>query len=174
MKLKIANLKDCSKKYFDKAWELYENSFPIEEKRTKDEQYIILEKENYNPLIFIKEEIVVGILFFWDFKECVFIEHFAINSLLRNQSYGSIIFEDFLTKYENYILEIEQIYDDITKRRFNFYKKFDFVINEYKHFQIPFRKDSKKLELLLLSHKNPLTKREYENLYSKMRNHLTI
>lgn len=174
MNLKIDNLKNCNEKYFNKAWELYESSFPIEEKRTKDEQYIILKKENYNPTIFIKDEIVVGILFFWDFDKYIFIEHFAINPLLRSQSYGSIILEYFLSKYKNCILEIEQIDDEITKKRFNFYKRFDFVINKYKHFQIPFRKDSKKLELLLLSHKNHLTKFEYEDLYTNMKNHLTI
>ncbi len=174
MELLIVNLKDCDEKYFRKAWELYENSFPSEEKRTINEQYIILEKENYFAKVFIKDEDIVGILFFWDFIHHTFIEHFAINSILRGQSYGSKILEDFLSKYKNCVLEIELIKDEITKKRFDFYNRFDFQINEHKHYQVPFRKNSKKLELLLLSHKNKLTKNEYQKLSTKMINSLTI
>lgn len=174
MNLKIINLKDCEKDYFYKAWELYKSSFPSEEKRTIKEQNIIVKNKKYNPIAFIKDENIVAILFFWSFTQHTFIEHFAVNPTLRGQSYGSKILEDFLSRHNNCILEIEPLSDHITKKRFDFYKKFDFVINEYKHFQIPFRQKSPKLELLLLSYKDKLTKNEYDKLYLQMKNSLTV
>ena len=63
--MKTLHLKNCEKNYFLEAWELYENSFPKEEKRTLAEQETILKDERYNPTIFIKDDEVVAILFFW-------------------------------------------------------------------------------------------------------------
>lgn len=174
MELQTINLKNCEKDYFYKSWELYESSFPSEEKRTLKEQNTIIKNENYNPIAFIKDENIVAILFFWSFTQHTFIEHFAVNPTLRGQSYGSKILEDFLSRHNNCILEIELLSDHITKKRFDFYKRFDFVINEHKHFQIPFRQNSEKLELLLLSYKDTLTKNEYDNLYLQMKNSLTV
>lgn len=172
--MKTLDLKNCDKKYFSQAWELYENSFPIEEKRTPKEQEIISKDERYNPIIFLKDDEVVAILFFWQYEKHTFIEHLAISHKLRGQSYGSKIIEDFLEKYKNVVLEIELISDEITQKRFNFYKRFNFIINDYKHFQIPFRKDAKELELLILSHNNKLEKTEYEKLYFEMKNSLSV
>lgn len=172
--MKTLHLKNCEKNYFLEAWELYENSFPKEEKRTLAEQETILKDERYNPTIFIKDDEVVAILFFWKYSNHTFIEHFAISQKLRGQSYGLKILEEFLENHKNVVLEIEPIFDEITQKRFDFYKRFDFIINDYKHFQIPFRKDAKELELLILSHKNRLEETEYEKLYFEMKNSLTV
>lgn len=172
--MKTLNLKKCEKEYLLQAWELYNLSFPNEEKRTLQEQEIILKEERYNPIIFVKDNEVVAILFFWNFTKYTFIEHFAISYKLRGQSYGSKILTNFLQQHQNVVLEIEPICNEITQKRFNFYKKFNFVINDFKHFQIPFRKDSQEVELLILSNVNKLEKTEYEKLYSEMKNSLTI
>lgn len=172
--MKNLNLKKCDKRYFLDAWELYEYSFHEKEKRTLKEQEIILRDKRYEPIIFIKDNEVMAILFFWKFTKHIFIEHFAISYKSRGQLYGSKILADFLQKYQNVVLEIELISDEITQKRFNFYKRFDFVINNFKHFQIPFRKDSEELELLILSYKNKLEKIEYKELYFEMKNSLTI
>lgn len=172
--MKILNLKDSEIKHFLEAWNLYNDSFPKEEKRILKEQEIILKDKRYNPTIFVKNDEVVAILFFWKFEKYTFIEHFAISCKLRGQSYGTKILEDFLQKHQNVVLEIEPIFDEITSKRFDFYKKFNFIINDFKHFQIPFRNDSQELELLILSHKNKLEKIEYEKLYFEMKNSLTI
>ena len=52
--MKTLDLKNCEKNHFLEAWELYDNSFPKEEKRTLSEQETILKDERYNPTIFIK------------------------------------------------------------------------------------------------------------------------
>jgi GNAT superfamily N-acetyltransferase len=174
MDFETVNLNDLQNRYFAQAWKLYENSFPKEERRTFNEQETVSKDEKYKALGIIKDNELLAILFFWIFDKNVFIEHFAVNSAFRGQSFGSKILKSFLSKYENVVLEIELIKDEICERRLNFYKKFDFIVNEYKHFQIPFRKDSKELELLLLSYKKPLSKEQYKSLYIQMKNSLTV
>ena len=41
-------LKDISDNHFDKAWKLYEDAFPIEERRSFENQIFILKKGNYH------------------------------------------------------------------------------------------------------------------------------
>lgn len=174
MTIETVDLNNIDNKYFDEAWNLYIDSFPIEERRILEEQKIVVKDNRYKALGFVEEEKFVAILFYWDFKEYIFVEHFAINNTLRGKSYGSKIIEKFLTMHKNIVLEIEPIVDEITQKRFNFYKRFDFVINEHKHYQVPFRRDSEELELLLLSHKKPLAKEQYSKLYEIMKDALTI
>ncbi|PIF04780.1 MAG: GNAT family N-acetyltransferase [Arcobacter sp.] len=171
--LKIIDLKDCDKNYFDKAWDIYISSFPSYERRTLSEQKLILEDKKYEARIFIKDNQVLAILFFWHFSKYTFVEHFAINKSFRGQSYGSKILKNFMEEYKNIILEIEPIKDEISEKRYKFYEKFGFLKNEHIHFQVPFRKGDEKFELLLLSLKK-LEKKEYQNLYKEMKNSLCI
>ncbi len=171
--IKIFDLKICDEKYFSKAWDIYVSSFPSYERRTLDEQKIILENDKYNAKIFFKDDEVLAILFFWNFSTYTFCEHFAINKDFRGQSYGSKILKNFIKRYENIVLEIEPIKDEISKRRYKFYKNLGFIKNDFKHFQVPFRKDDKKLELLFLS-LNKLETEDYDKLYEEMKENLTI
>lgn len=172
MNILIKNLK--SSEFFDEAWKLYEESFPESEKRTLEEQKILEENLKYNTLGFIDNNKLVAILFYWDFSTHNFVEHFAVNKELRGKSYGSKILEIFLSSHKNVVLEIEEIYDLISEKRLRFYEKFGFVVNDYEHYQVPFRKNQDELKLLFLSHKNYLSKQEYTNLYSEMKKYLTI
>lgn len=174
MDFETVNLKDFQHRYFEEAWNLYESSFPLEEKRTLEEQKIIAKDKGYKTIAVIKDGKVLAILFFWIFDKYTFVEHFAVNSTFRGKSFGSKILKDFLSKYENVVLEIELLKDETSKRRFDFYRRFEFVPNEYKHIQVPFREDSKELQLLLLSQKKSLSQEEYDYLYFQMKNSLTV
>jgi GNAT superfamily N-acetyltransferase len=167
-------LKDINDKYFKKSWELYENSFPKNERRTLKEQEKIFKNDKYQAFVVLKNGELLAILFFWNFKKYTFIEHFAVSDKLRGRSFGSKILKDFLTKYDNVVLEIELLKDEICKKRLNFYEKLGFMMNAHKHFQVPFRENSHNLELLFLSYKKRLTKEQYEFLYSQMRSSLTV
>ncbi|MGP2656840.1 GNAT family N-acetyltransferase [Malaciobacter sp. WC5094] len=172
MDLKIIDIKD--KDLFTKAWSLYENSFPSIEKRSLLEQETLMNNKIYKPLAFIEDDMIIAILFYWDFKPYSYIEHFAVNDKLRGMSYGSKILENFLQDKKDVILEIELISDEISHKRLKFYEKFDFKINEFKHYQVPFRKNQKDLELLLLSYKRKLSFDEYKKLYSQMKESLSF
>ncbi len=172
--MKTYDLKTCDESYFSKAWDIYISSFPSYERRTLNEQKLIFKNTKYKARIFLKDDEVLAILFFWDFYPYTFVEHFAINENFRSMSYGSKILKNFIKEHKHIILEIEPIKDEITHKRYEFYKKLGFIKNEHIHFQVPFRADDKKLELLLLSYKKKLNKKQYEKLYKLMKKSLSL
>jgi len=169
----IRHLKNKNDLFFNSAWELYLESFPLEERRTLDEQIKLLDEKDYRMLCYIDNDILLSIVFYWKISSYTYLEHFAVNSNLRGKSYGSKILENFIKDNKNIVLEIEEISDDISKKRLKFYKKFEFQLNEHKHYQVPFRKGEKELKLLLMTHKKVLKKDEYKDLYMKMKESLT-
>ena len=167
-------LKNADSFYFADAWNLYEKSFPENEKRTLKEQKIILNNDLYHAKAIIKDEKFIGILFYWVFCEYAFVEHFALDVYCQGKSYGTKILNEFLDKYENVVLEIEPIVDEKTEKRLRFYERLGFIVNEINHFQVPFRTGDEKLKLLFLSSKKEITQQEYAKLYKLMQSALTV
>lgn len=167
-------LKNKNDLFFKDAWQVYLESFPLQERRTLDEQVELFSEEKYKMLCYTKDNILLSIVFYWHISSYTFLEHFAVNSSLRGQFYGSEILKNFIKEHKNIVLEIEPIIDEITKKRQKFYEKFDFVLNNHKHYQVPFRKDEKELKLLLMSQKKPLSKNRYKILYKQMQKTLNF
>lgn len=159
-------------KYFDKAWKLYLDSFPEIERRTLEEQEEILTDKNFKMTCYVEDEVLISIVFYWKISSYTFLEHFAVNSELRGQSFGSKILQKFINDKKNIVLEIEPIVDEITQKRLKFYKKFGFVVNSHEHLQIPFREGAKELKLLLMSQEKTLSQQEYKVLYESMKKSL--
>ena len=172
MILSIVDLKNSD--LFYKAWSLYETSFPAIERRSLEEQKQIQNDSRYKVHAYLDDKTFVGIVFYWDFDKFRFIEHFAVDSGFRGKSYGSKILNSLLNSDKEVVLEIELINDEISKKRLKFYEKFDFKVNDFKHYQVPFRQKQESLELLFLSHKRVLTNDEYEELYTQMKASLGI
>jgi len=161
-------IKNQHNKYFEKAWQIYEDSFPTEEKRTLKEQIKLFDKKSFTMLCYVEDETLLSILFYWQIDTYTYLEHFAVNSTLRGRSYGSKILQEFINNNQKIILEIEPVVDEMTQKRLDFYKRFDFKVNNHIHFQVPFRKDAQKLKLTFLSHKKVLSVDEYTTLYQMM------
>ncbi len=166
--MQLIYLNETKGNYFDKAWEIYLNSFPREERRTLEEHKKILKNDAYKASCYLDGNKLIAIVFYWHIKGYTFLEHFAVDNQLRGKSYGSKVLNEFIKSNENIVLEIEPIKDEISQRRLNFYERFGFVLNEYTHYQIPFRKEDKKLELLLMTYQNRLKEEEYKFLYEQM------
>lgn len=162
-------IKNTNHPKFLEAWEIYQNSFPIEEKRVLEEQKQIFENKNYKFLLYLKEEKVIGFLASWESLDYTFVEHFAVSSKNRGQNFGSWIFKDFIKEKKNIVLEIDLPKDELSKRRLAFYEKFDFIKCPFKHFQIPFRKDEEELELMLLSYKKIPSEEKYKEIFKNLK-----
>lgn len=161
-------------KYFERTWQIYEESFPVEERRTLEEQIQLFDKKIFKMLCYVENETVIAIVFYWTLEQYTFLEHFAIDSTLRGLSYGSKILQEFLKNHSyDIVLEIEPIVDTMTQKRLRFYERFGFVVNSHTHFQVPFRKDAKQLQLLFLSFKKQLSLDEYNALYQIMQKNLS-
>jgi hypothetical protein len=75
--MKKIRIKNISDNYFNMAWELYEDAFPIEERRIKDDQICVLKKDNYHFDVLIDENQFIGFILWWDFETFRYIDHFG-------------------------------------------------------------------------------------------------
>lgn len=172
--LKSYQLNKLEDRHFQEVWKLYEMSFPKEEKRNISEQKVIFKDERYCAQYFWEDDTLIALLFYWQFDEYAFVEHFVINALYRGKSYGSKILRDFLQKHKKIFLEIEPVCDVMSEKRFHFYKRLGFVKNELKHYQVPFREGAAILPLTLLSFPQKISSQIYKNLYQKMQQALFV
>jgi ribosomal protein S18 acetylase RimI-like enzyme len=130
---------------------LYEQSFPLEERR---DFYDLIEIKKNNPLelnILYKEDLPVGILNLWDFKDYLYIEHLAIFPQYRNQKIASNILNLLNKTSKLIVLEVELPIDEISTRRIEFYRRNSFSVQPYKYYQPPYRKGEKSIEMHLMA-----------------------
>jgi len=81
--------------HFRQAWAIYEESFPVDERRPLPLHLEIQQDARYTftPLL-DDEAIVVGALGLWTFETFTFLEHIAISSVCRGRGLGTAIVED--------------------------------------------------------------------------------
>lgn len=156
---RITSKKDI---YFDKLMEIYNYSFPEFERRTLNDQIEVLKNKNYKCTIVCEDNILIGIILYWEFENYKYIEHLAINKDFRGQSYGSKILKDFCSDNKIIILEIDLPIDEISIKRLNFYERLGFIMQEFDHIHPPYRKIYKGHKLKIMSFKRELLKKEYD------------
>lgn len=146
-------LTDTSHHLFKEAWELYEQSFPMEERRPKAWQTDILPHSSYYFELVLQEEALIGLLLWWSFEEVRYIEHFATVPVLRGRGYGKLILEAFVSRDERpVLLEVEPPQNEMQQRRIRFYEQSGFILNNHVYQQPPYHQGQQPLTLLLMSH----------------------
>lgn len=156
-------LKDTTDYYFHKAWELYEDAFPLEERRLLDAQCCVMKLPNYYFDITIDKKQLIGFLLWWDFETYRYIDHFATCKQHRNKGFGKLILEKFMVgNNKPMLLEVELPNSAINQRRIKFYEKIGFKLNQH-YYEIPPLKESQSpLQLMLMSYPNQLSKNDVE------------
>ncbi len=140
-------------KYFQAAWDLYLDSFPIDERRELGVQKKIFEHEDYVLEAFIFDDEFIGFLAWWRFDGLRYIEHMATIDSHRGKGYGSRILKKFISdSNEKIILEVELPNSETNKRRIGFYERLDFKLNQYEYQQLPYRKNGFPIQLLIMSY----------------------
>ncbi|MBX0333674.1 GNAT family N-acetyltransferase [Pontibacter sp. HSC-14F20] len=146
-------LTDTSHHRFNEAWELYEQAFPLEERRPLHWQLDIMPYANYHFELLLQEDALVGILLWWSFEEIRFVEHFATAPALRGRGYGKLILESFTSRNTRpVLLEVEPPHEEMQQRRVRFYEKSGFTLNHHFYQQPPYHPGQEPLTLLLMSH----------------------
>ncbi|MCM4169600.1 N-acetyltransferase [Arenibacter sp. H213] len=152
------SLSSISDPYFLEAWQLYETSFPKEERRTLAVQEKIMNYKAYNFDLILSEDLVVGFLLWWGFEDVVFVEHFATSPELRGQGYGKKILQGFIKgEGRPVILEVELPEPGIKLRRIEFYKRLGFTLNTHHYVQPPMQKACGAIPLYLMSYPEEFT-----------------
>jgi GNAT superfamily N-acetyltransferase len=156
--------------YFGAFWSIYNESFPLNERRTSDQQIAIFKKAGYRIDLYLSGTQVIGFIASWEAKEFVFIEHFAIAPEFRSKGLGSAILNPFiLSKTNLVILEIDPPVDELTSRRLRFYSLLGFLKNDFPHIQPSYRPGELPLQLTLLSWPDLISNETYSQ-FSKFQN----
>lgn len=161
--MKQIRLKNISDNYFHEAWELYENAFPLEERRLLDAQASVMKKPNYHFNIMIDEKQLIGFLLWWDFETYRYIDHFATSELLRNKGFGKLILQKFMDSNDKLIvLEVDLPNSTINQRRIKFYERIGFKLNQHYYEVPPVKEGQSPLQLMLMSYPTLLSAKDIE------------
>jgi ribosomal protein S18 acetylase RimI-like enzyme len=165
--IRIRNEKDV---FFPAFWKIYESAFPFCERRSLEEQNRIFSNETYFLNIWLENEILLGLIGWWDCGDLRFIEHYAVHPDYRSRGYGSRLLSGWIKQNSlPVLLEIEPPIDELSRRRQLFYRKLGFRDNAVKHYQPPYHKEEKTLKLWLMSYPHEISSIVYEKFYFKQR-----
>ncbi len=141
---------------FKAAIQIYEASFPINEKRALNDQIEALSDDSYHFQVIHNDNLeTMGLLLNWETEDFVYIEHFAILESARGQNLGGRILEKIKSeKNIPIILEIDPPVDDISKRRMDFYKRHGFTMTKYKHLQPTYKEHDETCTLNVMAYPN--------------------
>lgn len=122
---------------FGQVFAMMEESFPLEEYRTYEEQKALLQQENYCILGHVDPQGELGgFMAVWEFANFVFLEHFVVKASCRNQGLGSQMLGQLRELYAKAIcLEAEPPEDELTRRRVDFYKRNGFSVSPFPYMQ---------------------------------------
>lgn len=148
----------------DKFIEILVEAFPSYERRDVKRQRALFDNEFYNVLTVSDNEKTLGFLAYWDFKDFLFYEHFAVDKSARNCGIGKQTLEKLFEKSEGrpIVLEIELPQNELASRRLHFYERNGFVANTFQYFQMPLNSCDEKTPMILMSKSTPLTKENFE------------
>ncbi len=163
--MQLERLNENNKRFYFDAYNLYINAFPLIERRDEYNHNIALTFKNYHFDFIIENNLLIGIMLYWEDKDFIFLEHFAIIPNLRNKGYGEKALSLLKEKNKKIILEVEEPTCNLTTRRVNFYKKNGFNLTNHYHLQLKFRKTDDDLVLKIMSYPKSINQDEYKNFY---------
>ncbi len=140
------------RKKISKIFSRYENTFPEEERRSR-EQFLNL-AENPDAFVFLikNEDETIGYCVIWELCDFFFLEHFEVFEEFRNQKFGEKILEILQEKFEKMILETEpDSLSEIAARRLQFYQRNGFNVIEKKYLQPSYGEGKSSVNLFLMA-----------------------
>ena len=151
--METIKLRDIKHPYFARAWALYEEAFPLEERRLIISQITIMNHPNYHFELILQDDCFLGILLWWGFDDLRYIEHFATLPAHREKGYGKEILESFIQRDSRLIvLEVELPDEEIEQRRIQFYERIGFHLTDHYYQQPVYHEGDQPLQLLMMSY----------------------
>lgn len=149
---------------------LYQGSFPIFEQRTESEQLAAFSDSHYRLIVYREKETLAAFIGVWDFDSYIYIEHFAVNPLLRGQGLGTQLLKEFIENSQKIVLlEIDPLVDEVSRARLRFYERCGFYVNPFEHHHPPYRKGFDPHRLVVLTTQRTISKEKYLRFYDDLR-----
>ena len=146
--------------------------FPAEERRASEK--MLPENPNFRPAVLCRGEEFRGILFYWESREFIFLEHFTIEPRLQNGGLGAKALALLKELGKPIILEIELPEDSWKRRRKAFYEHNGFWENPWQHIQPKYRRSDKDLALMLLSYPAAITEDTWQRFETFLEENVTF
>lgn len=169
---------DPTKTEFKAALEIYEYSFPSNEKQSQETLINRLTSGQERLIIGKIKEDVIAIAFLFDLLKTNFLvlDYFAISEKLRGKGFGSYFFKHLnntaQSQNKNLLMEVDHpsFGTEIDKRRVAFYKKNGSEILKGIPYILPPLDDSLPTPqvLMTMNQKTELSKREKQNLVENL------
>lgn len=145
------------------VWNLYEESFPVAERRKMDDHLRACNDDRFFPLSAWEGGELIGLMFFWEWDSYRYLEHLAVNPDLRGHGYGSQLLRYLRDSAHTIILEIDPLSNELSVRRLQFYERSGYTLTPYRFVHLPYRLGAKAQELLILSYPRMITKEQHNN-----------
>lgn len=165
--MRISMLEELQVKDFDKVYSMMEESFPVDERRTYEEQKALLDNEMYSIYILpdTENDNIKAFIAIWRFDDFAFVEHFAVSSLYRNGGLGALILQEVKKLLSSMIcLEVELPEEEMAKRRIGFYERNGFYYNEYEYMQPAISKDRNEIPLRIMTTGGKVTEDRFNEM----------
>lgn len=172
--MEFLRIEPTDKDRWNRVWELYESSFPDAEKRLMNEHISAMQNELFFPLSAWEGNELIGILFYWEWKEYRYLEYMAINPELRGQGHGSRFLRHLRENGHTVILEIDPLINELSVRRLQFYERAGFTLTPYRFDHLPYRLETETEELLILSYPKMITKNQHNDFLNFMKETVSL
>ena len=149
---------------FEEIYAIYEESFPDQERRTKEGQRSVFDNPFYHIRVVEEDGKIVAFLGYWELPGCVFFEHLATAKVSRGKGYGKLLIEEAVKETEKPVfLEIEPVTleNPITGKRALFYERLGFYVNHFYYEQMPLKTQDAPMQLWVTSYGKPITETEF-------------
>lgn len=144
--------------------QIYEESFPANERREWNQLIDLLKNDLFTFNGIYHQQQLIGLITFWDLNGFCFIEHFAIRNTEQGKGYGTQVIK-LLEQNDNIlILEVEEPFTEIAKKRISFYARLNFSVNEASYFQPAYSIEKNSVKLLLMSYPQKINFPDFENI----------
>lgn len=155
---------------FEQVFDLMVEAFPVDERRTFDEQKELLCNPVFDIYVFKDDEKseIKGFISIYRFEKFAYVEHFAVNPKYRNLGLGHEILSNLTACFSRLLLEVEVPETEQAKRRIGFYERNGFYLNDYPYIQPPISKSTNPIPLLLMTTGGKLTRNEYNEAKSTL------
>lgn len=152
--------------------ELYEGSFPVEERRASEQLFGERRPKGLRLYIIYnrERERILGFVSLWAMEGFRFVEHFSLFPEIRSKGYGAQVLHSLQSESrEPIVLECEHPNEAMAQRRLGFYQRCGFGIIDRDYQQAPYAKGLPWVPMLLLSYgEAPSLELVKSEIYSKV------
>ncbi len=157
----------------DAAHELYEESFPEKERRSRKAQAAAAMDDAAHCRIITDCGSLAAIVYFWLSPKMLYLEFLAVAPSRRGKSLGGELLHSLRAEYPDrrIVLEIEPPIEGFALRRLGFYRRNGYVANDYDYIHPSYRLGEAACphRLVVMSHGTQLSREEYDAFLRFMR-----